>query len=428
MHARDQNYVGNSVQNPSFGSTSLADVPSDIELRPVELNAEDGAPSRGLLYLPRGRKPKVGVHMMHPRADQSANYNLLPLARAGYAVLGRNGRWPNNDSATTHEHLLLDMAAGIRLLKELGCEQVVLVGNSGGGTLAAFYQEQASARAGQRLKDTAAGDPLDLNAFDLPAADGLVIIGGHIGQGGIMRKLIDPSVVDESDPLSVDPELDMYDPRNGFAEPPASSRYSPEFLARYDAAQADRVRRIDARAISLVQRGREAGQVAGKLGSEASLAQTRAADLEQMMLIYRTTAYPAFVDTGIEPDGRNVMSYFTGQPHKENYRASGFGRYLTARAWLSTWSVNYSRACTIRNLANQAAPLFIVHYAGDCGTRTREAQRMLELAGASDKTLRIVEGIDHYGLKIMPGGVPGPRVWEGTEMVRGWISDRFPAG
>ncbi|WP_340314909.1 alpha/beta fold hydrolase [Rhizorhabdus argentea] len=425
MLVQDQNYVGNSVQNPSFGWTSLSHVPDDVELRPVELSAEDRAPSRGLLYLPKGRKPKVGIHMMHPRADQSTNYNIIPLVRAGCAALGRSSRWPNNDSATTHEHLLLDMAAGIRRLKEAGCEKIVLVGNSGGGTLAAFYQEQASAAPGQRLRATPAGDPLDLNDFDLPVADGLAIIGGHIGQGGVMRKLIDAAVVDEGDPLATDARLDMYDARNGFVLPPASSHYGADFLARYDAAQAERVSRIDARALSLIERSHEAAALARKLGDGASLAQKRAAQIEQVMVIYRTTACPAFVDTGIEADGRNVMSYFTGKPHEENYRASGFARYITPRAWLSTWSVNYSKACTVRNLKNQTAPLLIVHYAGDCGTRLSEVEEMYAMAAASDKTLKIVEGIDHYGLKIMPDGQPGPRMWEGTAMVVDWVRDRF---
>ena len=46
--------------------------------------------------------------------------------------------------------------------------------------------------------------------------------------------------------MAVVPELDPFSPANGFAEPPASSTYSEDFLARYRAAQHDRVARIDA--------------------------------------------------------------------------------------------------------------------------------------------------------------------------------------
>jgi hypothetical protein len=122
---------GGTVQNPIGADIRLTDVPDDIELKPIQLTAQDGAPSRGLIYRRRGSKAKVGVHLMHPRADLYANYNALPLAVAGYTVLAVVSRWPNNDVATTHEHLLLDMAAGIQRLKEEGCQKVVLLGNSG---------------------------------------------------------------------------------------------------------------------------------------------------------------------------------------------------------------------------------------------------------------------------------------------------------
>ena len=415
-----------SVQNPATARIALDSAPDSIEIRAVELAAQDNAISRGLLYRPRTGKPRVGVHLMHPRTDQGTNYNILPLANAGYAVLGRAGRWPNNDSSTTHEHLLLDMAAGIRFLRDEGCDQVVLLGNSGGSSLAAFYQAQASLPAGQRLTHTAGGDPLDLNRFDLPLADAVVIVGGHIGQGGIMGKLIDPAVVDENDPLATDPELDLYNPDNGFCLPPRSSSYSVEFLERYRAAQMARMQRIDARALAWIERQREAKAVVAELGERAGLAVTRAAEFEPHMIVFRTTAYPAFVDTGIEPDGRPVTSYFSGTPHLENFGTSGFGRYVTPRAWLSTWSERHSRARTIENLALGDKPTLIVHYSGDCGTRMSEVRAMFAACGAADKTLEIVEGIDHYGQRILPDGSRGERVWQGTECVVDWLSQKFP--
>lgn len=415
-----------TVQNPTAGRTPVVDVPGSISVEPVELIAEDGALSRGLLYRPVGKTPRVGVHLMHPRTDQSTNYNILPLARAGYTVLGRAGRWPNNDSATTHEHLLLDLAAGIRRLRDVGCDEVVLLGNSGGSSLAAFYQAQASAAAGKRLCHTAAGDPFDLNRFDLPLADALVIVGGHIGQGGIMGKLIDPAVIDENDPLATDPDIDLYNPDNGFQEPPRSSHFDPAFLARYRDGQAARMRRIDARALAWIERQREAREIVEKLGDAAPVAQIRAAALEPHMIVFRTTAYPAFVDTGIEPDGRPVTSYFSTSPHLENFGASGFGRYITPRAWLSTWSETYSHAQTIPNLGKSDKPLLIVHYSGDCGTRMSEARRMFATAAAADKTMEVVEGIDHYGLRIVGDGSKGERVWTGTNLVIDWLKARFP--
>ena len=88
---------------------------------------------------------------MHPRTDQSLNYNIPPLVQAGYAVVGRARRAVNNDVDTVHEEILLDLAAGVRMLRDSGCERVVLLGNSGGGALARLYQAQAQAAAAARL-------------------------------------------------------------------------------------------------------------------------------------------------------------------------------------------------------------------------------------------------------------------------------------
>src|SRR5271163_753120 len=260
------------VQNPRGANFRLTDVPDDIEYQPVGLVSSDNAPSRGMFYQRRGTRPAVGVHLMHPRTDQSQNYNILPLAAAGYAVLGRASRWPNNDVSTVHEHLLLDVAAGVRYLREeRGCEVVILLGNSGGGSLAAFYQAQATAMPGSRVTHTPAGDALDLNQEDLPQVDGLVLLAAHIGQGKLLGKMIDAAVVDEDDPLASDPTLDIYDPANGYRIAPDSTSYSPEFLARVTEAQSARVRRIDAKAYRLIATGRDAAAALGSAKGVSAL-------------------------------------------------------------------------------------------------------------------------------------------------------------
>jgi pimeloyl-ACP methyl ester carboxylesterase len=390
-----------------FGANFLLqELPSEIRYRPVTLVTHDDVLTRAILYWKDGVTPRVGVHVMHPRTDQSHNYNIVAMANAGYAVLGRAGRWVNNDVDTVHERLMPDVADGVRFLREeVGCEQVLLLGNSGGGSLASMYQSQARTHPPGRLTDTAAGDLFDLNGFDLPPADGIVIIAGHLGEGEVMRNCIDPSVVDEHDPVAADPAVNMYDSRNGFREPPEPSRYADDFVTAYRAAQLARVRRLDGVARQWIADGRAAA------GGH--------------MVIYRTAADLTYTDLSLDPDDRIVSSYFTQRPDLENWGAFGFARYLTPRAWLSTWSALSSRAETIPSLQRIPDPLLVVHYAGDQGFRLSAVQAMFEAAASDDKELKIIGGADHYGRVILPDGGLGGQTTEGTDTIVEWAKARF---
>ncbi len=407
----------------------IQDLPSEIRYRVVTLITDDGIPTRAVLYWKDGVAPRTGAHLMHPRTDQTQNYNIVGLVNAGVAVLGRAGRWVNNDVDTVHETLMIDMAAGVRYLREeVGCEKVVLVGNSGGGTLAAMYQWQARTGPPGRLTDTAAGDPLDLNAFDLPAADGLAIIGGHLGEGQVLLKYIDPAVIDEYDPVAADPELDMYDPANGFRAPPESSTYTTEFIARYRAAQADRVRRIDARARHLIAHQRESHDASLSPAVEPATRRrlSRQSRGATHFVIYRTAADLAAVDLGIDPDDRVIGSYLSSRPDLENYGGPGFARYLTPRAWLSTWSGLSTRADTVKCLQHINDPLLIVHYAGDQGLRMSEAHAIHDASPAPDKEFVLVRHADHYARVIRPEESAGQHTTEGTQAIVDWVTKRFP--
>lgn len=410
---------------PTGANFTLPELPSDVAKDPVNLLAQDGGVSRGIVYTREGTSPTVGVHLMHPRTDQSQNYNIPPLVAAGYAVLGRAGRWVNNDVATEHERLLPDVAAGVRLLRDRGCEHVILLGNSGGGALAALYQWQATTPPRLRLEHTAAGARIALAAMDLPAADGVVFIGAHLGEGASLLKWIDPSVVDEADPFSVDLELDMYEPRNGFRPLPQDSRYAPEFLTRYRKAQRERVIRLDAVARARVAERTTWATAAAGNGPLTAAAERRAA-APRHMVIHRTMADPAFVDLSIEGDDRRKSSYNSNpRPDLQNY-GTGVASFLTPEAWLSTWSGVTSRANTIDCVRAITAPMLVVHYAGDVITHVSEAESIYQAVAAEDKTMVTVRNADHYGFAVFPDGSAGPRVGAGTEAVVTWMRDRFP--
>src|SRR5690606_20114837 len=167
--------------NP-YRCVSFADLPTRVTAEPVALAAADGGLSSGILYT-TGNRHRTVVCFMHPQADMSRHYATPVLTAAGYAVFGQNSRWLNNDTHCIHEQLLLDVAAGLRFLRARGFEHIVLCGNSGGGSLYSFYLAQAGTAPPGRLRETPAGDPLDLNAHDLPMADGLVLLAAHLGEG-----------------------------------------------------------------------------------------------------------------------------------------------------------------------------------------------------------------------------------------------------
>jgi hypothetical protein len=272
---------------------------------------------------------------------------------------------------------------------------VVLIGNSGGGSLYTFYLSQALAPAGERLTDTAAGDPLDLNRFELPGADALVHLAAHPGEGWFLVNAIDPSLVHEGDPLSCDPALDLYAPANGFAPPPESSRYTPEFLAHYRLAQRARIERIDALARARVER-RRAARAAGD---------ARGAIATDFLLVYRTDADPRAVDLSLDPSRRDYGSLWGRRPDLINYGPVGFARVVSPEAWLSTWSVFGSRAELAKTGPRMTLPALVVDYSGDNAIHPSDTEHIVASLGSKSVERRTLDG-DHYGFPPERGRDP----------------------
>jgi hypothetical protein len=420
-----------SMLPPASANVAVLSDSDRLSVTPVDLRAEDGAPSTGLLYRPRGRFSRVGVHLMHPRTDQTRNYNAGPLAEAGLTVLARSSRSVNNDVETLHEDLLLDVAAGIRHLRDIGCDTVVLLGNSGGAPLAAMYQSQAALPARRRITPAVSPVGADLSGADLPEADAVVSVGGHLGQAATLGRLLDAAVVDEDDAGTTDPSLDIYDPANGFRLPVHETRYDPDFTSRVRAAQRRRVEQLDRVARGLIARSDSARTLARRM-KDAGVADgdlftvQRAAATRSIMVIYRTVADPAMVDVSIDPDDR-VAGGFESHPRPDiqNYAMAGFAHYLSPRAWLSTWSAASSQANMIDCLPGVTVPTFFVHYAGDIFVRMTDLRQMIASAGAADVSSAVIPRADHYGREIRADGSLGARVAEGTAAVRDWVLERF---
>lgn len=412
--------------NP-YKCVSWTDLPSEARMEPLVVEADDGGLGTAMLYT-TGDSHRTVVCFMHPRADMSRHYAIPWLLEAGYAAFGQNSRWLNNDSTCVHEILLRDVAAGLRLLRERGFRHIVLVGNSGGGSLFTFYLAQALTPPPGRLTDTAAGDPCDLNAVEMPVADGLVLLAAHNGEGRVLMDMIDPSVTDENDPLSCDPELDLYRPENGYRVPPEPSRYSPEFVARYRQAQRRRVARIDAIArewIDARRRAREEMRSADfdTRPAEERLEITRRAVAARYLIIYRTEADPRALDPSLDPSDRDTGTLFSRRPDLTNYMEFGFGRICTPQSWLSTWSGLSSRADLLANAPLIHLPSLVIYYTGDNAIFPSDARATYYALGADDRHFIAVPG-DHYGF-----GANGERTGaeEAMRHLVKWLRERFPA-
>ena len=392
------------------------DAPDGVVTSVHELITADDAKVTGVLRMPAGAQTVVTI--MHPRQDVT-HHSLVPyLLRSGYAVWTQGSRSPNNDLSLIHEQALLDFAAGHAFLRSRGLG-VVSLGHSGGGTLAAFYCQQADLDPAQRLATAPSGRPVALSSADMPLPDGVVFLAPHPGQGALLRRVIDPSVVDEADPLSVDPKLDPFDARNGYRAAPQPTRYATEFIERYREAQEQRLRRIDAVARRHIEHARLANEEFHEGGDPAA---RRRALAPRLITVHRTDADLRNVDLTLDPNERPYGSLFGRRPDLTNYGLVGFGRLSTAEAWLSTWSANTTNADFVRCASGVTVPTLLLEFTGDQASFPTDITAMSDALAASDLTVDAVQGT-HFGGPIRSGAPTGTSL--AAKRIEDWLRQRF---
>ncbi|NIP13462.1 MAG: alpha/beta hydrolase [Pseudomonadales bacterium] len=332
--------------------------------------ARNGAgfnPCQGLYYAPTGSAPKTALIATHYNVDFSEHYLGEFMAARGYGFLGWNTRFRGAEAYFLLEHALIDIGAGVRWLKEeAGAEQVVILGNSGGGSLMGAYQSQA---LGVTMEPTP-GLSLPDAIHDLIPAELYISLCAHLGRPEVLTDWFDPSVTNETDPTSIDPTLNMYAPENG---PP----YSPEFVTRYRAAQKDRNDRITDWCHS------ELARLAG-LGM-----------FDRAFNLYRTWADLRLMDGTLDPSEREVGRCYAGDPKAANFSPRGIGLTNTLRTWLSMWSLKDSHCRGAPHLNRITQPALVVQSSGDTGVFPSDAKAIFEALGSDDKHLEMIPG-DHY--------------------------------
>ncbi len=262
-----------------------------------------GRPCQGVYYHVPGAAPGPAVIATHYEGDFSEHYLAELLAARGCSFLGWNTRYRGNGEFFRLAGALDDIAVG--------------------RTVAAPARRRHPGGAARQLRRSLADGRLPepgLGSRRRPTRPGPGICSwpscAHPGRPDVLTTWLDPSVTDELDPLSVDPDLDMYNPSNG---PP----YSPEFVARYRAAQVARNDRITRAAHDELQR----------------LAAAGASD--RIIAVPRTWADLRFTDLSLDPSEREAGCY-AGDPRRANYGAAGLASACSLRTWLDMWSLSDS--------------------------------------------------------------------------------------
>lgn len=329
-----------------------------------------GFPCQGLYHRAAGHRPRIAFVASHYSIDFSQHYLAELLAAHGHGFLGWNTRFRGDEAHFLLDHALVDVGVGIRWLREeAGVERVVLLGNSGGGSLMAAYQSQATDANVSPLPGMRPAPGLDA----LDPADAYISLAAHPGRPDVLTAWMDAAVLDEDDPTATDPTLDLWNPANG---PP----YSAEFVARYRAAQRARNQRITDWTKAELDRLTGTGTP------------------DRLFTVARLWADPRMVDPTLEPTSRRPNRCYLGDPERANAGVWGVGQCNTLRTWLSMWSLDTSQCRAEPHLARVAVPSLVVNADADTGVFPSDAQRIFDALGGPDKRLVEVAG-DHYLLE-----------------------------
>ncbi|PNP74967.1 hypothetical protein FNYG_11691 [Fusarium nygamai] len=361
-----------------------ATAPEGVSPRFVGLNApsKKRSPSgqhtcQGLYWTLDGKTPNIAFVATHYNADFSEHYLASHLAASGYGFLGWNTRFRGLEDLFILEPALEDIGVGVRWLKEVaGVQKVILIGNSGVGSLMAAYHAKSQDDA------------------SLIKADAFIFVNSHTGRPDVFSNWLDPAVVDEDDPVKTDPTLDMYNPANG---PP----YSREFIKRYRAAQIERNHRITEWVKKELQRLNGAGIP------------------DRLFPIHRTMADLRFTDTTIDPSDRPVPSCYFGDPAQANRGIGLAGRTSSLRTWLSLWSLQHSNIkFNVFAAKWNNTPSAVIQGTSDVGVFNSDARSIFDSLAAEDKELHFIPGGHFFddSQDAFDGAV---------KLIAGWVAARF---
>ncbi len=397
--------------------------------------------AKAALYMPdSGPAPHVGIVVTHRTGNTMSGLQNVELPKRGFMVLGLNSRFENNEASVMWEDIALDVKSAVEYLRrQQGITKVLLYGGSGGGPTMSFYQAVA-----ERGPSYCQGPDKLVQCTDalanLPPADGVIFRDPHPGNSVNAVRSLNGAVLGESNPHEIDPDLDPFNPRNGF-NPNGPSKYSEEFKERYFQAQSDRMNRLVDAALAKLE---QMEQGMGTFPDDAVLLIPRGIGARLMQLdpsIHHSTVKPQKL---LQNDGtvsvqiiESVRPPFLNQK-EANATFNEGTRFLTLRSFLSAnairstdsmdqidWcSSNNSTPCALQNIS---VPILLGAMGGHYFIRDNEIH--YEVAASEDKDYIIVEGALH-GVRPCTACETTPGQYSNTvknffDYVANWINTRF---
>jgi len=397
------------------------------------------------LYRPDGNAaPHVAVLLVHRTSNFMSHLGCTELSKRGFMALCMNTRFENNEALVDWEKLPLDVKQGVEYLKtKQRISKVILFGHSGGGATTSFYQavaENGPSYCQGPNKLTQCDDSL----ARLPRADGIVLVDAHPAIAVNALRAINPAVFNEQRPDLVRPDLDPFNPANGY-NPNGASHYSAEFTKRYSEAQAKRMNEWIDHALyvrELIGRGKWI------YPDNDSIIIPRAADRATNIFAMDPSILCCTHDPQklLKNNGEVVTQIVKSVRPPDTARAKPNGTYdqgariltitsfLSANAIRATDSLDYSKIdwCSTNNsvpcaLRNITAPLLITamgaHYF------VSDSEFFLKNAKSADKEFIVIEGATHgiTPCKECQGGPYDNSVKNFFDYVARWINARFPS-
>ena len=396
---------------------------------------------KAVLYTPDASiKARVAVVNMHEDGNRLNDIACTELVKRGFYVLCMNGRSDNNEALDYWNDLPLDVATGVKYLKDtVKPAKILLYGGSGGAPLMTFYQNVAQ-NGPSVCQGTNKLIPCTNELAGLPPADGIILRDAHPGTAINTLRSINPSLQRDDRPDQINAALDPFSAKNGF-NAAGPSAYSREFQERYFKAQAARMNRLVDAALAKL-RAIEAGKYYYKDDDAFVIHKSEAGRLSEMDLtIHPGTVKPQKL---LKNDGTIVTEIVKSvrvADTKNPERATSFydgSKFLTVRSFLGTRAIRAKHAldeidyCSNNNstpchLQKITVPILILGMGGHYFLRDNEIH--YEVSASTDKEYIIIEGASH-GIRPCKICETTPGQYSNTvkntfDYMQKWINSRF---